>query len=328
MPVQFEDKTVKYIVKNAVASYNGKKGDVEGATNPETWKLMKDGYVVLKNFIPKDVIEMTLDAWKVMELDPKMQEHLYLEQDIIQNSPEDTLFKSNGMHNSPFGVALHHWIWKNLKNKIDMNLQETYSYSRKYHRGAYLKAHADRPSCEISGTLCLDYHTDDNSPWSIWVDNTEDWINKPSEIYDSTQSITHRHRKGIKIDLEPGDLLMYQGPNVAHWRDKFLGEFGYHIFVHFINTDGRLIQMPRLEDIREQEMPPQIYKAADHFSSEYNPCAWDGRVSRYHPIDEETWERKLFTRFNEEVWADNKIWLHHDKGDFVNNYKNFKKIEK
>ena len=34
MPVQFEDKTVKYIVKNAVASYNGKKGDVEGATNP------------------------------------------------------------------------------------------------------------------------------------------------------------------------------------------------------------------------------------------------------------------------------------------------------
>ena len=34
-----------------------------------------------------------------------------------------------------------------------MDLQETYSFSRKYERGAYLKAHADRPSCEISATL-------------------------------------------------------------------------------------------------------------------------------------------------------------------------------
>ena len=34
-----------------------------------------------------------------------------------------------------------------------------------HHRGAYLNAHVDRPSCEISTTICLDYKSDDNSPW-------------------------------------------------------------------------------------------------------------------------------------------------------------------
>ena len=124
-----------------------------------------------------------------------------------------------------------------------MDLGETYSYTRKYHRGAYLKAHADRPSCEISGTLCLDYKTDDNTPWSIWVDNSTDWVNKPHSIYEQTQCVPFRKRgKHVKkIDLEVGDILLYQGPNVAHWREKFLGEYGYHLFVHFVNLNGHLI---------------------------------------------------------------------------------------
>ena len=44
-----------------------------------------------------------------------------------------------------------------------MDLRETYSYTSKYVRGAYLGSHTDRPSCEISATLCLDYLTDDNT---------------------------------------------------------------------------------------------------------------------------------------------------------------------
>ena len=112
-----------------------------------------------------------------------------------------------------------------------MDLQETYSFSRKYERGAYLKAHADRPSCEISATLCLDYKTDDNKPWSIWVDNTFDYVNNPTEIFDDTQAVPIRKRKTARrIDLEVGDLLLYQGPNVAHWREYLLGEYSYHIF--------------------------------------------------------------------------------------------------
>ena len=154
---------------------------------------------------------------------PRHERTFISRSDIIPDSPEDTMFKSNGMWNSPFGVTLHHWIWKELKNHIDMDLGETYSYTRKYHRGAYLKAHADRPSCEISGTLCLDYKTDDNTPWSIWVDNSTDWVKQTTfDIRTDTMCTFRKRGKHVKkIDLEVGDILLYQS-QMLHWREKFL----------------------------------------------------------------------------------------------------------
>lgn len=325
MPVQFDDRTIEYIVRNATM------GDkpLTGRTNPQTWQLWKEGYVVLKNFIPKDIVNFTLDAWKVIELDPENYgEQFRRELDIIHNSPKDSLEKSLSMYSSPFGVALHHWCWQKLKHVIDMELQETYSFSRKYERGAYLKAHADRPSCEISATLCLDYKTDDNKPWSIWVDNTFDYVNNPTEIFDDTQAVPIRKRKTARrIDLEVGDLLLYQGPNVAHWREKFLGEYGYHLFVHFVNLNGHLIDMPFINDYKEEILPEEIQNRRDHFSKEYNPWSLDGRPSRYHPIDEETWQRKLFNKA-QDMWNDQRVWQHHDKSDFVNNFDRIKRKKK
>ena len=117
MPVQFDDRTIEYIVRNATM------GDkpLTGRTNPQTWQLWKEGYVVLKNFIPKDIVNFTLDAWKVIELDPENYgEQFRRELDIIHNSPKDSLEKSLSMYSSPFGVALHHWCWQKLKHVIDM----------------------------------------------------------------------------------------------------------------------------------------------------------------------------------------------------------------
>ena len=51
--VRFEDKTIEYIDKET-----GEKG----RTTPKTWKLMKDGYVVLKDFIPKEIIDFCMDG--------------------------------------------------------------------------------------------------------------------------------------------------------------------------------------------------------------------------------------------------------------------------
>ena len=42
------------------------------------------------------------------------------------------------------------------------------------------------------------------------------------------------------MSLEPGDILLYQGPNIPHWRDYLLGEYSYHLFVHFFNADSQL----------------------------------------------------------------------------------------
>ena len=86
MPAQF-DRSIEYIVKNALD-----EKPLTGKTNPETWQLWKQGYVVLRNFIPKDIITMTMDAWKTIEMCPKQWGgDVESEVDIIFESPEDTL---------------------------------------------------------------------------------------------------------------------------------------------------------------------------------------------------------------------------------------------
>lgn len=329
MPVPYESRTIEYIVKDAWRGYDflpekSDKKPLTGKTNPETWQLWKEGYVVLRNFIPKELCQFAMDTWQTIEHDPEnWGKGAKKEIDIIHDSPEDTHMKSEGLYCAPFAVALQRWIWDKMKSCIDMDLEETYSYSRKYYRGAYLKAHADRPSCEISGTLCLDYKTDDNKPWTIWVDNSQDFINRPNEIFEDTQALPIRQRKTARrVDLEVGDLLLYQGPNVAHWRERLLGEYSYHIFIHFLNFSGQVQHMPGVHQMVEEYLP----KVHDN-NHEYNPCHLDGRLSRYHPIDEDEPKRRLFNDFNNNIWNNTEYWMLNNKSDYVNNYEDFVQIK-
>jgi hypothetical protein len=312
-PVRFEDKTIKY--KDSVTAATSDKAPdmiLKGSTNPETWKLMKEGYVVLKNYIPKEITVLTLDAWKTIEEAPYQEKVLQLEEDIIQDSPEDTLFKSTGGYCTPMGVALHRWLRNELRNTIDLNLRETYSYTRKYERGAYLKAHTDRPSCEISATICLEYRTDDNTPWKIWIDNSKNWVDTKdqNDIFPVTQEVSNRTRtsKGmVVVSLEPGDVLLYLGPNVAHWRDKLLGDYSYQMFLHFYNRDSELWKLPETMSDNFAEAfdyaKPVAHKAADGVHAERGkwgetlPLEFDGRTNRYKPDKEGSIHGEQFEQF-------------------------------
>ena len=57
--VAFDAKTIEYYITD-----EGRK--VRGRTNPETWKLVKDRYVVLKDFL-KEIIRFAMDIWKQMK---------------------------------------------------------------------------------------------------------------------------------------------------------------------------------------------------------------------------------------------------------------------
>ena len=98
-----------------------------------------------------------------------------------------------------------------LEKEIDMKLIETYTYTRLYVYGNELHRHKDRPSCAVSATMNLG---GDN--WPIYVDNTGG-----------------QNNPGIRIDLEPGDCLMYRGTELEHWREKFYGESCGQVFLHY-----------------------------------------------------------------------------------------------
>jgi hypothetical protein len=316
MPVQYKDKTVK--IKRVTDNPNEKP--VIGWTNEETLHFMEKGYVVLRKFIPQEVIDMTMDVWKTIEHNEQVHDSVFiLEEDIINESPPESLFKSHGAHTSPMGVMMHNYLTKRLSEVIDLTLKETYTYTRKYDRGAYLTAHTDRPSCEVSSTICLDYKSDDGSPWKIWVKNDDNYVQKEDgsafdhqEIVDMSQSVPLRERKkdpSMKcITLEVGDLLLYQGPNVIHWRDTFVGDYSYHMFCHWFNEMGMLNEAPGAMTEVEPNMPTLR-----------NVLAYDGRPTRYHTGNDQSEEFKRFSR----EWNKEK-----DKRKYSNNYYHIERAEK
>ena len=116
-----------------------------------------------------------------------------------------------------------------MKDKTNLNLIPTYSYTRLYRKGNILKRHKDRPSCEISTTLNLG---GDN--WDIFLDPTG-----TNNVIDEYKNIHKPNApKGIKISLKPGDMLIYSGCELEHWREPFQGNLCGQVFLHYNHANG------------------------------------------------------------------------------------------
>ena len=98
-----------------------------------------------------------------------------------------------------------------MEKATGLKLNPAYSYARIYKKGDELKRHKDRFSCEISTTMNL---AGDN--WPIYLDPSGE-----------------TGKKGIKIDLEAGDMLVYSGCELEHWRKKFNGNECIQVFLHY-----------------------------------------------------------------------------------------------
>ena len=116
-----------------------------------------------------------------------------------------------------------------MQQRTDMNLIPCYTYTRVYKKGDILKRHSDRPSCEISTTLHLG-----GDPWTIFLDPT----GQKTVIDEEKQIIKPDAPKGISIDLGPGDMLVYSGCDLEHWREPFEGDHCAQVFLHYNNIDG------------------------------------------------------------------------------------------
>lgn len=96
-----------------------------------------------------------------------------------------------------------------------LRLFPTYSYFRVYKRGDILVKHVDRPSCEISVTVCLGYEAE--GPWPLLLES-------PAGV--------------LPIELKPGDALLYRGTECTHWREPMNGERAAQVFLHYVDQNG------------------------------------------------------------------------------------------
>jgi len=118
-----------------------------------------------------------------------------------------------------------------MEKETGLKLNPNYSYARIYKKGDILKRHKDRFSCEISTTLNIG-----GDSWPIYLDPT----GSDNVINEAENLIKSNAPKGIKVDLKPGDMLIYKGNLLEHWREPFKGEDCVQVFLHYnnVNTPG------------------------------------------------------------------------------------------
>tara|TARA_R100000234_G_C4993101_1_gene176513 strand:+ start:791 stop:1414 length:624 start_codon:yes stop_codon:yes gene_type:complete len=103
-----------------------------------------------------------------------------------------------------------------MEKATGLNLVPNYSYARIYKTGHVLERHKDRLSCEISTTLNLG-----GDPWPIYLE--------PSG---------REGMNGLKVDLNPGDMLIYRGIELEHWREPFEGNECVQVFLHYNDVNN------------------------------------------------------------------------------------------
>lgn len=95
-------------------------------------------------------------------------------------------------------------------------LEPCYSYLRIYRPGAVLDKHIDRDSCEVSASMTIGFQAP--HPWPLWLEEA----GKPRAL-----------------ELAPGDLLVYRGADLPHWREHFDGQHWVQLFLHYVRSEGR-----------------------------------------------------------------------------------------
>ena len=116
-----------------------------------------------------------------------------------------------------------------MKKETGLELIPTYTYARAYKKGDELKRHKDRPSCEISTTINLG-----GDPWPIFIDGTG-----ADNVIDEYKNIHKPNAPaGTRVDLEVGDMLVYRGCELEHWRKPFEGDSCGQVFLHYNDMNG------------------------------------------------------------------------------------------
>jgi len=112
-----------------------------------------------------------------------------------------------------------------MEKESGLKLNETYSYARIYKKGDELKRHKDRYSCEVSTTLNLG-----GDEWPIYLEPSGE-----------------EEKEGTKVILNQGDMLVYKGCDVEHWREKFEGENCGQVFLHYNDASDEKVEQNKYD---------------------------------------------------------------------------------
>jgi hypothetical protein len=176
--------------------------------NPVLFK--ENRYLDLKNIVPTDIC-------KIITKYSLLKEEIEFTPELGNNAQVEN---AHSVYSDTLMETMSHFLLPHMEKNTGLSLCPTYTYYRVYRPGMILDKHKDRPSCEISTTVCFGFnYTNKNADyrWGMYIE--------PNTL----------------ITQNPGDLIIYRGCEVDHWRDPFdvgLGSYQVQAFFHYIDKNG------------------------------------------------------------------------------------------
>ena len=178
-------------------------------------KYDNEGYVVVKNYLNDQTKNLlfnhTLLKRQVCRHMWKEKKELFSPYLYGYPFGDGQVVGSYCHYSDPIFESLLYSSIKDMSNFTGKTLHPTYSYYRVYEPGAVMKKHIDRTSCKHSMTLCLGYT---EKVWPIYLE-------------------------GTPINLESGDLLVYRGDKLKHWRDPLPSGYQSQVFLHYVEEGAK-----------------------------------------------------------------------------------------
>ena len=203
----------------------------------------KNKYVIIKQAIDKDLALFIYNYFLMQKqvYDTCMQHRYFSPYENIIGHYEGQDEQIPHTYSQYSNIAMETLMLKCqpiMEKSTGLKLQPSYTYARIYKKGDELKRHKDRFSCEISTTMNLG-----GDHWDIYLE--------PSG---------KEGLKGIKVSLKPGDMLVYSGCELEHWREKFKGNECCQVFLHYNNKKTKGSELNLFDKRPHLGLPPWFRK--------------------------------------------------------------------
>ena len=185
-------------------------------------KLNKDfknkGYVLVKDVLDKSMCAFLYNYCKMRYVNLLDFKDTPWYRDKIDGLMGDGQCENAASwYSDPLFESLLVQLLNTVSSVTNTALHPNYSYWRMYVNRNILKKHIDRPACELSTTMCIGY----------------DIANLSDKSYNWPMYIKAKKKKAESITMDPGDMLVYKGCELEHWREPFKGNNHAQCFLHY-----------------------------------------------------------------------------------------------
>ena len=129
-------------------------------------------------------------------------------------------------HNETMCRYMHYEVLPLIETIVGRKLRPTYTYLSCYKKGTDLPAHTDRPDCEYTVSYIVDKPKD--FTWNIYFHPEKQPVKNQGRY-----NFTPNKDECIPVDCNENGLMIFQGEDHLHFREKLEADYYNIVLLHF-----------------------------------------------------------------------------------------------